>query len=339
MSSQFLHHEVSILTGARLHFGPLSYQPAAGRHFGGIGVMIDQPGWHLRIRPQRSAENSPRTSENSPRIHGLQVERVGQMLARLTPEQRVAWQLNDIEIEVLNAIPPHRGLGSGTQLALALGHGLSQLAVRAGFCETNATTEMIARHFQRGTRSAIGIAGFDQGGFLVDAGQRAPHNIGEIACRSPFPEPWRIVLLYPVAGESQYAGQAERQAFQQLVSMSEATSGRLARLVLTEILPALNRHRCDDLNAALDEYGMLVGEFFRPVQGGVFAHSGMAAVVEQLQRAGTRGLVQSSWGPTIAHVVPSVVAAEEFVNQVRRLDVLPLETQVVSGWNSGSLSS
>ena len=42
--------EVCITTGARLHFGLLSYEPSSGRYFGGAGLMIDSPGFQLAIR-------------------------------------------------------------------------------------------------------------------------------------------------------------------------------------------------------------------------------------------------------------------------------------------------
>ena len=39
--------QVAVQTGSRLHLGPLAHRPAAGRHFGGVGLMIDRPGVQL----------------------------------------------------------------------------------------------------------------------------------------------------------------------------------------------------------------------------------------------------------------------------------------------------
>ena len=42
---------IEITTPSRLHFGMFSFGRTDVRQFGGVGVMIDQPGVHLRITP------------------------------------------------------------------------------------------------------------------------------------------------------------------------------------------------------------------------------------------------------------------------------------------------
>lgn len=36
--------QVTVRTGARLHFGPLAIHNGPGRSFGGVGLMVDRPG-------------------------------------------------------------------------------------------------------------------------------------------------------------------------------------------------------------------------------------------------------------------------------------------------------
>ena len=67
---------------------------------------------------------------------------------------------------VTEHIPEHVGLGSGTQLALAVGVGL------AAVCGIDADVREIASALRRGRRSGIGIAAFRAGGFVIDAGSR-----------------------------------------------------------------------------------------------------------------------------------------------------------------------
>lgn len=310
--------QVEITTGSRLHFGPLSFLPVEGRHFGGIGVMIDKPGWRLRL-----------TKCDSEGVTGPQSDRVQELLHRLQPQDSTNWNVASTRIEVLEHIPSHRGLGSGTQLALALGTGLSRLAVQS------TSTEQIAHKFGRGRRSAIGIAGFDTGGFLVDAGQSAPDSMGAIACRVPYPEEWRFVLISPANESSPFSGNAERRAFQDLASMDDQTSGRLARLVLTEILPALTQANHEAFAQALEQYGRAVGEFFRPQQGGVFAHPQMASIAEMLKQVGYSGVAQSSWGPTLAVPLPSTSAATELMQWLLQLAPEKIDVAVVAARNCG----
>src|SRR5581483_7464123 len=85
--------------------------------------------------------------------------------------------------------PAHAGLGSGTQLALAIAAGLRRMhglpldvrgdAVRVG----------------RGARSGLGIGLFDTGGVIVDGGRGASSDAAPVICRLPFPQDWRILLV------------------------------------------------------------------------------------------------------------------------------------------------
>ncbi len=71
-----------------------------------------------------------------------------------------------VSIEVSECIPQHVGLGSGTQLALAIGLGLAMV------CGIDANVWDVASAMGRGRRSGIGTAAFQTGGFVVDAGHK-----------------------------------------------------------------------------------------------------------------------------------------------------------------------
>ena len=43
---------VTVSTGSRLHFGLLTHRPKSGREFGGVGVMLESPGWTIRVEPR-----------------------------------------------------------------------------------------------------------------------------------------------------------------------------------------------------------------------------------------------------------------------------------------------
>jgi len=266
-----------IETGARLHFGPLSYRPECGRHFGGIGLMIASPGVRLIATPHDSLEVF------HDRAHVF-AQTVASNL-RFDPK---------VQLKIDAEIPSHRGLGSGTQLGLAVAEAVCEIS---GASERNPVR--LAELSGRGARSAIGIHGYQQGGFFVDAGQRGASAIGEIACRLEFPEEWPILLIAPQQGKG-ISGSAEAELFAEISPMDETRSGRLCRLALTELLPAISQHDFESWSTALWEYGMLVGEFFRTTQGGVFSDSRVANLVEHLRKCDVRGIAQSSWGPTIA---------------------------------------
>jgi beta-RFAP synthase len=204
-----------------------------------------------------------------------------------------------VAVRVLESIPRHAGLGSGTQLRLAAALAASRvLGHRLPVPE-------LARLGGRGRRSGIGIAVFEQGGFVVDAG----HENGTAAAdrdepppvimRYPVPEDWRFVVVTP-ADTRGLSGAPEEQAFRTAPPMDGDRVGRICRLVLMKAAPAL---LTDDIRAfgeAITEVQRLVGEHFAPYQGGgVYASPTGRRAVELALARGAAGVGQSSWGPTV----------------------------------------
>src|SRR5690606_9356913 len=72
-------------------------------------------------------------------------------------------------LDIIRAIPAHAGLGPGTQLALAIGVALKTLE------QQEISPVALGETVGRGARSAIGMAAFEAGGFVVDGGRgRSP---------------------------------------------------------------------------------------------------------------------------------------------------------------------
>ena len=214
-------------------------------------------------------------------------------------------------LRVVEAIPPHVGLGSGTKLALAVAQALAALEGR----EVDAPG--LAQAAGRAARSAVGMWTFALGGLVVEGGvRRGVERPAPLLARHPMPEEWRAVLVVPKA-EPGLSGAAEEDAFQRLVPSAER-SAAIAQLVLTSLLPALVERDLDEFGAALTHVQQLVGDAFADVQGGRF-HPRAAALVEQLLRAGAAGAGQSSWGPAVYGVVGSESAGRELVGRMERV--------------------
>ncbi len=280
---------VSVKTGARLHFGLLANRPQTGREFGGIGLMIDQPGWSVSI--ERSQLDEVQVAPNVARVNEEAERRAVQFLARYRERCPLAPPACRVFIDA--AIPGHQGLGSGTQLGLAIAKALALLEGADG------TSVELARRISRGRRSAIGIWGFDLGGFLVDGGKLPTDDIGCLVGRFEVPRDWRFLLVSPLA-QAGLSGAEELAAFGALPPMSESTTQRLSQLVLTSLLPALKQDGFDEFANSLFEYGRVVGEYFAPAQGGVFASPLMSKLADELAKRGIARPVQTSWGPTCA---------------------------------------
>ena len=292
--------QVEITTGARLHFGILSHVPSGGREFGGAGLMIDSPGFQMVVQPD-DRDNIEADEPYRSRIIQI-LERI-----RASAPSRVIPQCR---IRVLRSIPPHSGFGSGTQLGMAVSRALSILT---GEDEADAIT--LARRVSRGARSAIGIHGFSQGGFLVDAGKAEQGEIAPLAGRVEFPSAWRILLVAPrdVAG---LFGAVEEKAFARLPGMSAESTQHLRQIATEQLLPMVAAADFANFSEALYEFGQVVGRYFAPAQGGVFANPLMCQLADVLRAFGIRGVGQSSWGPTLFALVEDADSADKLAAEL-----------------------
>ena len=104
------------------------------------------------------------------RAHGRGPGRRARAGGRASAAARRSAMAGGARIRVLEAIPPHVGLGSGTKLALAVTAALCR-ARRDG----RPTRAAMARTAGRGARSAVGLWTFALGGLVVEGG-RAPRR-------------------------------------------------------------------------------------------------------------------------------------------------------------------
>jgi beta-RFAP synthase len=198
----------------------------------------------------------------------------------------------------------------------------------------------VARRVERGARSALGIHGFEQGGFLVEGGQRAVfgEEFAPLVARLPFPDSWRLVLARAPAAAGLH-GTGEQEAF---VRLAEHPPGlgpteALCRLVLLGLLPALAETNLEAFGEALFDFNSRVGAAFVPVQGGIYAGPGIAALVDFVRGLGVRGVGQSSWGPTVFAVVRDEERADDLAGRIRgRFGLSEAEVVVTRACNHGA---
>jgi len=270
---------VLVRAPARLHFGVLDLRGDLGRRFGGLGAAVAEPGLELAVRPARALS-----------ARGPDAARALGYARSFLEHHRIQ---AGADIEVRRALPPHAGLGSGTQLALAVGRALVELLDLP-----RPSPAELASAAGRGVRSAIGTFVFDGGGFVLEGGRRDGGGLAPLLLQRPMPSSWRCVVVVPVA-PSGLSGDAEAMAFQSLPAPAQSEVERVAHLVLMGMLPALAEARLSEFGTALSEVQRITGGWFATSQGGAFAPGPTAAVVHALRAAGAEGVGQSSWGPTV----------------------------------------
>ena len=316
---------VFVETAARLHFGLLDLRGDLGRKFGGIGAAAPGPTLLVSASP---AETLDVTGDDAERAAGF----ARQFLAH-QPDGTNA----GMRVHVHRALPPHAGLGSGTQLALAVARALAE--VRG--LPTNAAD--LARAVGRAQRSAIGTWTFAGGGLVVEGGRpfdsrggalaqgrpfdskgdrlaqgrRQAHDaVAPLLARLPFPPNWRCVVAVPDAAPA-ISGAAEAAALAQLPPPPERDVAHVARLVLMVLLPALADGDLTAFGRALTEIQLTTGRWFAEVQGGVYAPGASEELVHRLTEWGAAGVGQSSWGPAVYGIVDGDDAGRRLAERAR----------------------
>jgi beta-RFAP synthase len=268
--------QVSVATSARLHFGFLDPSGRGKRPFGSFGLAVDRP--QTRLTLKRAPELT---------VTGADCARAAPYLRAIAASfgKRAGYHLHLNEV-----IPAHAGLGSGTQLALAIGSAVTTLeGLPLDFRD-------IAVRLDRGKRSGIGIGTFAQGGAVLDGGP-SKASLPPLLCRLPVPAEWRVLLIFD-PNRAGLSGAKEIEAFEELPEFPPSETAELCRRVLLGALPALTEN---DFNSFCDTVGYLqkcMGAYFGPLQGGPYVSAGVGECLEWLARQGITGAGQSSWGPT-----------------------------------------
>ncbi len=281
---------IFVKTPSRLHLGVIDLNGGLGRIFGSIGVAIGHPNVILEA-----------SSFSEMKVSGEEAS----LTIRVVERFLKFYDLHlGARIHVERTIPRHVGLGSGTQLSLAVATSLARLS------GLDCSIEEIAEALGRGVVSGIGTAAFNHGGFIVDGGHRFEgpdresllSGVPPTIFHLPFPTDWIFVVAVPRV-ERGLSDMEEVSTFQDIVGVGSESADRICRLVLMKMIPALVERDIDGFGDALTQVQLLVGANFRGAQGGRFANPISEGCFQKMMEEGVRGAGQSSWGPTVYGLV------------------------------------
>ena len=305
---------IEVQTCARLHLGLLDNNGGQGRLYGSIGLAVNHP--HMILRAEAA---------NGLHVEGLESERITTYAQRFISRYG---QPKGAHLSLMTSIPAHVGLGSGTQLGLAVGAALARLAgLPLGVPE-------IALAVGRGVHSGIGIATFQHGGFVLDGGHRllaastsaagsgeqsrqlVKDSVPPLLFHHPMPKNWYFVMIIPETGQG-FSGAQEQSAFLQLPIAPSAVVEKISWVLLMKMLPALVEEDIVSFGQALTNIQNMVGDCFASAQGGRFAAPALEKLVGFLLEKGATGAGQSSWGPTVYGLVDGEERARKLSQDVR----------------------
>jgi predicted sugar kinase len=282
--------DVTVTVPARLHLGFFDLHGGLGRRFGSIGVAISD--LQTRIAIQRAAATE---------ITGPESDRIERYLATMQRDLGIA---GAHRINVLEAVPAHAGLGSGTQLALAVAAAVRRLH------DLPLDVAADAIRLDRGARSGAGVGLFHHGGLVVDGGRGPAMRPAPVIAQMPVPESWCVLVVLDPSRQGKH-GLEEIAAFEKDLA---------------------------GFGSAITELQQRLGDYYAPAQGGSrFMSPDVAAVLDALAGAGATGIGQSSWGPTAFAFAPSRAEAERMAEVARRHpSARALDIRICVGLNRGA---
>ena len=306
---------VRVDVGSRLHFGFQNLSLSHGRLYGGVGVAIESPAVVLEAEP----------------AEGIVCDRP--LFVQYAERSCAALGVDGVAIDVIETLPRHVGLGSGTQAALA-----TFVAVARAHDRSSSVREQAPR-LDRGGRSGIGVATFESGGFVVDAGHpterftTTPPETGEwtvpaVIAHHDVPASWRFLVVLPDS-EPGRSGEGEDESMQAVVEDADPSiADSLATLLVRRLLPAIAEGHIEAFGDAIGAFGRLNGAWYADEQGGIYRPPAGRIIDVLSDVPAVRGVGQSSWGPAVYGVTDVSMANEAASAAERALSELDIDGRI-----------
>ena len=313
--------EVRIKTPSRIHITLIDLNGSIGRIDGGVGLALQNP--FIEI----VAEAYDDVVVEGKCLNLDRFKAVAKILSNKFEK--------GIRIKVLSDYKAHVGLGSGTQISLAVATAFNKI------CDLGFSVRELAHIVGRGGTSGIGVAAFEIGGFIVDGGHSKkekpeflPSSASKakpapVIARLDFPD-WDVVIAIPdLTG---FYGVREVNLFREICPIPLGEVRELCHLILMKLLPAVVEEDLDEFGdaiwriqrlgfkkAEIDRYGDLIRDALNHVS------------------SATKATGMSSTGPAIYAITDS--NAKDIAKELEsffRDKGLDCETIITKAKNSGA---
>jgi beta-ribofuranosylaminobenzene 5'-phosphate synthase len=322
---------MEIRTPSRLHLTLIDMNGSLGRVDGGIGITLDRPGYVISAEP---AEGTRVISDD---------DELGKRIMNIISLLSTKHGYNPgMIVRVREAIPMHCGLGSGTQLSLAIATAMMHLS------KEKDPDQDPARLTGRGGTSGIGVKAFSDGGVIVDGGHRMgpgqekesflPSSASQgvrpppLIGRYPFPEDWRIILCLPHIRQGAN-GPTEQNIFQRCCPVPLQEVQELSHIILMQMIPALIDRDIDQFGRSVSAIGKIGFKREELALQPPVLHD----LLHYMDTCGSAGAGMSSFGPVLYALTDTNGAG--LASDIRSYlkDHSGGEVRVVRGRNNGAI--
>lgn len=313
---------IKVVTPSRLHLTLIDLNAEIGRVDGGAGITLEYPGLEISA-----------TEADNIEIIGnfLLAGKIKKAVQALLPTGK------GIKLLIKDSLPDHVGLGSGTQAALS-----AAVAVNRIYGLEKSIREL-AVAVGRGGTSGIGVAAFEDGGFILDGGHKfknkgsfSPSSAshvppGPVLFRRNFPE-WPIVLVIP-QGKGAHDTE-EVDIFKKYCPIPLAEVQEISHVILMQMLPALIEEDLESFGKAINHI-QTVGFKKREVE---LQSQPVLDIMNYMRDNGAHGAGISSFGPVIYGIVGSIEEGKRLQQETQRMldESLGGRAMLTKGRNRGA---
>jgi beta-ribofuranosylaminobenzene 5'-phosphate synthase len=229
----------------------------------------------------------------------------------------------NFHFNLLRYYPSHVGLGSKTQLSLAIGTAISKLK------NMDIPIEEITKMVERGGTSGIGWRGFETGGFIVDGGH--DYGIGKekenflpssasgsanpalTISKYNIPENWRFVLVIPNVKPGAF-GEEEVDIFKKYTPIPRDEVNEVSHQILMKMLPGILRN---DLQCFGEGLKRIQSIGFKKIEISLQKQI-VKDLLKLFEKIGVKAYGMSSFGPSILGITDSDEEAEKLKETVEK---------------------
>jgi len=308
--------KIRITTPCRIHLSLIDENGYTGRVDGGIGLMLDRP--NVVFEATNHAEEFKIEAH---KYYRESIEVINEQASKIFKAFNISNK--NFHFNLKRYFPSHVGLGSKTQLSLAIAIAITKLKNI-----NDASLIDLTRLVNRGGTSGIGWRGFEKGGFIVDAG----HDFGKgkeketflpssaskesnpalTILRYPIPEHWRFVLVIPNVKKGAY-GDEEISIFQTHAPIPKEEVNEVSHQILMKIVPGIIKN---DLECFGEGLKRIQNIGFKKIEISL-QHEIVKKTLNFFEDYGVKAFGMSSFGPSVIGIVESDLEANNLLKAVQ----------------------
>ncbi|MFX1480978.1 MAG: beta-ribofuranosylaminobenzene 5'-phosphate synthase family protein, partial [Promethearchaeota archaeon] len=293
-----------ITTPCRIHLSLIDENGYTGRVDGGIGLMLDRPNVVFE-----ASNNAKEFTIEAHKYYRESIEVINEIAAKVFKTFNISNK--NFHFHLKRYFPSHVGLGSKTQLSLAIITAITKLKNIS-----HLSTKQLTRLVERGGTSGVGWKGFETGGFILDGGHdfglgkeketflpssaSASINPALTLSRQNIPDNWRFVLVIPNVKKGAY-GDEEVRVFQNYAPIPQDEVNEVSHQIIMKIIPGILKN---DLNCFGEGLKRIQNIGFKKIEIEL-QHDIVKNLLTFFEEFGLKAYGMSSFGPSVIGIVES----------------------------------